>query len=64
MIVYVESNFVLEIALEQREASSAEAILGLAENGEIELAIPAVALAEPFSKLGYRNVDRKTVADA
>jgi hypothetical protein len=32
MIVYVESNFVLEIALEQEQFSSAEAILKLADS--------------------------------
>ncbi len=31
MIAYVESNFILEIALEQEQFSSAEAILRLAE---------------------------------
>lgn len=41
MIVYVESNFILEIALEQNQAIAAEAILALAENGSITLALPA-----------------------
>jgi hypothetical protein len=48
MIVYVESNFVLEIALEQEQISAAYAILTLAENGKIKLAIPSFALSEPF----------------
>jgi hypothetical protein len=32
MMVYIESNFVLEIALEQEQYSSAEAILKLADS--------------------------------
>lgn len=64
MRVYVETNLVLEIAFDQAEASQAERILALAEGGEIEIAIPAIALAEPFSTAQYRNVDRQTVLDA
>jgi predicted nucleic acid-binding protein len=49
MIVYVESNFVLEMAREQEQAASAKKILELAEDGKIELAFPGFALSEPFS---------------
>lgn len=38
MIVYVESNFILEIVLKQQHAASAEAVLQLAEMGKIDLA--------------------------
>jgi predicted kinase len=58
MIVYVESNFVLEIALEQEQSSSAEAILKLAESDTIELAFPSFALSEPFSTIMHRNKER------
>jgi predicted nucleic acid-binding protein len=58
MIVYVESNFVLEIALEQEQSSSAEAILELAESNTIELAFPSFALSEPFSTIMHRNKER------
>lgn len=58
MIVYVESNFVLEIALEQEQSSSAEAILKLAESNKIELAFPSFALSEPFSTIMHRNKER------
>ena len=44
MIVYVESNFILEMVLRQREAGSVERILELAENGKIELAFPSFAV--------------------
>ncbi len=55
MIVYVESNFVLEIALSQEQASYAESILSLAESGKVSLAFPSFALSEPFSAITYRR---------
>jgi hypothetical protein len=48
MIVYVESNFVLEMALEQEQFVAAEAILSLAENNKIKLIFPSFVLSEPF----------------
>lgn len=41
MIVYVESNFVLELALRQEEHGACERILEHAEANHIELVIPA-----------------------
>jgi hypothetical protein len=58
MIVYVESNFVLEIALQREEYSSAEAILSLAENNKIELRFPGFILSETFGALRYRRGKR------
>lgn len=58
MIVYVESNYVLQLALKQEYVSSAEAILELAEEGKIDLVMPAFALSEPFSTLTYRAQER------
>src|SRR6266705_5640048 len=58
MIVYVESNFVLEIALRQEQSVFAEAILSLAEQDKIELAFPSFALSEPFTTLMYRSGKR------
>lgn len=58
MIVYVESNFILEMVLRQREAGSAERILELAENGKIELAFPSFALCEPFWTITRRERDQ------
>lgn len=57
MIVYVESNFVLEIARNQEQAAEADEILGLAEQGRVELAFPSIAVCEPFSTWGYRRTD-------
>lgn len=59
MIVYVESNFFLEVALGQEQASPAEAILTLAEKGQIELTFPGFALSEPFATLMQRDRDRR-----
>lgn len=58
MIVYVESNFILEMVLRQREAGSAVRILELAENRKIELAFPSSALCEPFWTITRRERDQ------
>ena len=55
MIVYVESNFVLELALLQEEHDSCDAIIMLAETRDIELVVPAFSLAEPYEALVRRS---------
>lgn len=55
MTLYVESNFVIELALGQQEAQSADSLLSAAERGQYELAIPAFSLSEPFATVTYRN---------
>jgi hypothetical protein len=45
VIVYIESNFLQEIALQQREFSFAASILKLAEQGKIQLIFPDIALS-------------------
>jgi hypothetical protein len=47
MIVYVETNFVLEHALEQEECDTCAEIIGLASAGQLRLVVPAFSLAEP-----------------
>lgn len=64
MIVYVETNFVLEVALGQEQAEAAAEILNRAEGGEIELAIPYLSLVEPFSTVTKRHRDRKHLSSA
>ena len=59
MNVYVESNFVLELALVQEQHASCEAIVGLAEAGRARLVIPAYSLAEPYETLVRRRRQRK-----
>ncbi|MCH8886501.1 MAG: hypothetical protein IIC13_07930 [SAR324 cluster bacterium] len=58
MNVYVESNFVLEIALHQEQVQSAEKILTLAKQGECQIFIPAFSLAEPFWTITQRGKER------
>lgn len=63
MIAYVESNFVLELALLQEQHESGEAILALCEAGKVRLAIPAYSLAEPFDTLARRHRQRTLMKD-
>ncbi|MEE8435127.1 MAG: PIN domain-containing protein [bacterium] len=58
MNVYVESNFVLELALSQEEAEPALEILELSKKEEINLFIPAFSLAEPFWTINRRGKER------
>ena len=59
MNVYVESNFVLELALIQEQSASCEEILGLCEANRVRLIIPAYSLAEPYETLTRRHKTRK-----
>ena len=61
MIVYVETNFVLQLALRQEEAGAAEAILERARGNSVNLALPAFSLSEPYSTLAYRALERRTI---
>lgn len=51
MIVYVETNFLLELALEQQQHASCEGLLQLAEGKAITLAMPAFSVTEAVAKL-------------
>lgn len=64
IVVYVESNFILEIALEQKEAVAARAILTLAESGKITVAFPDFALSEPFTSILQLKNDRARFNDS
>ena len=58
MIVFIESNFVLELALLQEEHRSCDSILSLAESLTIDLAIPAFSLFEPYEVWRRRTRER------
>jgi hypothetical protein len=58
MILYVESNFPLELARMQEEARQAEELLQRAEAGAITLVFPAISITEPFSTLDRYANDR------
>jgi predicted nucleic acid-binding protein len=65
VIVYVESNCFLEIALEQEQSSATRSIISLAENHQIGLAYPSFALSEPFENImrarRERNITQKSL---
>lgn len=61
MTVYVESNFVLELVLDQEQTAFAEEILVRAERLQIVLALPAFSLSEPFSTITHRTRRRRTL---
>lgn len=62
MIVLAESNFVLELALQQIELEHAERIIQLAEETRIQLIIPACSLQEPYQTLLRRRSERKDLS--
>lgn len=57
MKVYVETNFVLELALEQESFDACETILRWAEQEKIALALPAFSLFEPMTTLHRRRAE-------
>lgn len=59
MTLYVESNFVLEIALGQVHAAAAESILVFAQAGGDELAVPSGAVFESFTRVIRRGEKRR-----
>lgn len=54
MRVYAESNFVLEIVLEQEQHPACEELVSLAASHSIELVLPAYALLEPHDTIVRR----------
>ncbi len=61
MIIYVETNFVLELALNQEQKDSCENILALCETGDASLIIPAFSIAEPYETLIRRAKNREVL---
>ena len=59
MHLFVETNFVLEMFLEQEQALACNSLLSAAERGEIQLYLPAFCLMEPVYSLGSRSKQRK-----
>lgn len=57
MIVYVETNFLLEIAFQQESYESCEEIVRLASSGSISLVLPSCSIAEAY--LGWHGVTRR-----
>lgn len=63
MIIYVESNFVLEVAFAQEESHACEEILDLAEAGRVDLVLPAFSISEPYDTLKRREARRSKLHD-
>lgn len=59
MIVYVETNFLLELVRIQEEHDACNEILRLCEQGKITLLIPAFCMSEPHGTLA-RSRKRRT----
>jgi len=53
MIVYVETNFILELAFEQEQLQAANEILKLAEQSKVEFAFNCKYIKEFKDGLGY-----------
>ena len=63
MIVYVETNFILELAFQQEQRDACEEILHLSETGSVKLVIPAYCLAEPHEKLTRQEIERRRLQE-
>ncbi|MGH2410991.1 MAG: hypothetical protein ACRDGS_11570, partial [Chloroflexota bacterium] len=63
MIVYVESNFILELAYAQEEYDACDGILALSEQRKLALAVPAFCLGEPYESWVRRSKDRQVLHD-
>jgi len=64
MNIYVESNFVLELVLEQEQCASCEKILKICEAQQANLIIPAYSLAEPHEKLIRQKQERRALQES
>lgn len=54
MILYLETNGILELALAQERAADTERLVELAQSGTIALVVPAIAFAESYYPLRER----------
>jgi predicted nucleic acid-binding protein len=64
VIVYVESNFVLELALLQEQHEVCDKILRVCESGGPRLVLPAFSMMEPLETVRRREVARRRVKNA
>jgi predicted nucleic acid-binding protein len=63
MDVYVETNFVLELARLQEQQESCQELLELTETGRIKLILPAFSLAEPYETLIRSEKTRRNLSN-
>lgn len=61
MNIFVETNFVIEVALEQQEVAACEVLLQLAAERRIRLLVPAYSFVEPHETFTRRHIDREAL---
>lgn len=61
--IYVETNFILELAFAQEQTESCNSIIALCEEGKAQLVIPAFSIGECFETLVRRANARKKLAN-
>lgn len=64
MFVFVETNFVLELVLSRDNFSSCRELITLAEDGQLQLLVPAYSFVEPHEAVIRRRKSRLQVHDA
>lgn len=64
MRIYAETNFVVELALEQTEHAACRRILELAERRAVALALPAFSLYEAYRALAGKKMGIRRITDA
>ncbi|MGH8908400.1 MAG: PIN domain-containing protein [Egibacteraceae bacterium] len=57
--LYVETNFVLELTFDQEQSAACEQLRDFAEEGRVELVVPAYCLAEPHETFVRRRKKRQ-----
>lgn len=63
MKVYAESNFVLELVLDQEQRVACERLIELAEARRVELVLPSYALLEPHDTLVRKTSEWKRLGN-
>ncbi len=63
MNVYVETNFILELAFVQQQHESCGRILGLCEDRRAALVVPVFCVAESYETLIRRGKKRKQISE-
>jgi len=61
MIVYVESNYILEIALQQEQFKYAQKLLELSQKKIINLVIPSISIIEPYWTINNKSHKRNKI---
>ena len=60
--VYVETNFILEMAFSQEQVNSCKSILSLCESEKVKLIIPSFSIGESFEALVRKSKVQKELA--